>query len=132
MEIPEAFPREPVTSSARRVVRPEQLSRSEEFSQAFHRAVAKRLAEDRAGVLAQARRNLATMRRANGPRAKPWLDEWERLLDGPTDELLTALRVSHEHTRDLRQNTPFAGVIPPRERWEILADVRRRRAARPA
>ena len=31
-----------------------------------------------------------------------------------------------EHARELRQSTPFAGLIDPRARWRLWAEVRER------
>jgi hypothetical protein len=54
-----------------------------------------------------------------------WLDEWERLLDGPLPELLTALTSPSPPSRELRQMTPFAGVLTVEERQRVLAVHRR-------
>ena len=43
--------------------------------------------------------NLERMRRGQALR---WLDEWERLLDGPVDKLLAALVSSSPKSRELR------------------------------
>ena len=82
-------------------------------SLALHEAVAARLDED---VLAAARRRATAL---PGPYATRWL----ALLDGPRAELLRVLAADDEPSRDLRQCTPFAGVVPPRERWRIIREV---------
>jgi hypothetical protein len=62
------------------------------------------------------------MRRANDDgAAEAWFTEWERRLDGGLPSVIEAL-VSHEQAaRDLRQVTPFAGVLSDEERRAIYA-----------
>lgn len=107
---------------------------SDDFSLALGRAVAERLGADPEAVLSTARRNLATMRRANDDgSAEPWFDAWNRLLDGPVEGVVAVLTTDDEHGRTLRQNNPFAGVLPNQQRWQLLREVRKARdAARPA
>lgn len=73
---------------------------------------------DSANLLA--RRNLSTMRKSARGQTISWLDEWERLLNGKTDLLLTALTSRSPRGRDLRQNSPFAGVLSQDERDQVL------------
>ncbi len=77
---------------------------------------------DRARSLAH--RNLESMRRTSRGQACVWLDEWERLLAGPLEDLLAALTSRSQRGRDLRQNSPFAGVISETERDDVLASWR--------
>jgi hypothetical protein len=53
-----------------------------------------------------------------------------RLLDAPLPQLLAALTSSSPHTHDLRQVSPFAGVLSEAERVQVLDTARR--MARPA
>ncbi|MFN0061251.1 MAG: helix-turn-helix domain-containing protein [Myxococcaceae bacterium] len=84
-------------------------------------AVAARLVEDPFGVMAQARDNLERLRRnaARGS-AKLWLDEWAKLLDGSIEEVLAVLTSRSPRSRELRQNTPFAGALSAEERQAAL------------
>lgn len=92
-------------------------------SRALHRAIAERLAADPERVLAHARRNLATQRRANPDgSADPWLDAWAGLLAAPLDVVLGVLTTAAPWADELRQNTPFAGVLDPRERWDVYRE----------
>lgn len=103
---------------------------SDEFSLALGRETARALVDDPDAVLTAARRNLAFMRRVHGDgSADSWFDRWERLLDGPIDEVVRVLSSAAEPDRLLRQNTPFAGVVPERHRQEILRTVRDARSA---
>ncbi len=84
-------------------------------------AVAGRIAQTPEDALALARSNLETMRRTTRGHASVWLDEWERLLDGPIEDLLDTMTSRSPRSRDLRQNAPFAGVLTDEERESVLA-----------
>jgi transcriptional regulator with XRE-family HTH domain len=98
---------------------PAALPRADRRSLALHRKVLDHLLRDPEPVRSRGRRNLVVMRQAN-PEARPWLDEWERLLEGPMHELGGALISTDEHARALRQSSPFAGVLSQEERLEAL------------
>ncbi len=92
-------------------------------SLALHRAGARRLDDDPDAVLVAARRNLTTMRaiHADGS-ADRWLDAWAALLDGPVIEVARVLTEESESAHELRQNTPFAGILSASERWDIYRE----------
>jgi transcriptional regulator with XRE-family HTH domain len=94
------------------------LTREERRSLFLHRAIAERLAEDPELVLRLARRNLERMREAN-PGAAPLLREWAVLLERPLEDLLPALADPSPRARELRQVTPFAGVLSAPERASV-------------
>jgi transcriptional regulator with XRE-family HTH domain len=101
------------------------LTREERRSLALHRAIAAKLAADPAPVLARARKNLRVMRRANEDgAAERWFAEWEHRLRGPFAGIIEALVSHDQHARDLRQVTPFAGVLSDEERRAIYAAAR--------
>ena len=58
-----------------------------------------------------------------------YAQQWARLLALPLDELATALVDPSENARALRQVTPFAGALPPRERWAIWREYAAKRGA---
>jgi transcriptional regulator with XRE-family HTH domain len=95
------------------------LTREDRRALELHRAIAQRLRERPDFVLRMARRNLALMSSTN-PGARPLLQEWRRLLRWPVDDLADALVDPRPRARDLRQVTPFAGVLSPSERWSAL------------
>lgn len=105
------------------------LTREDRRSLALHRAVLRRLLEDPDAVRTKGLSNVATMRRTSDGSAASYLDEWESLLQGAFEELVAALTSLDLRSRDLRQTTPFAGVVPPRERWDIVRASRRQGAA---
>lgn len=86
-------------------------------SLALHEAVAAKI-EARPDLLDVARANL---RRWMASTTAPALREWAELLEtGPLDALLAVLRSPSEEATRLRQSSPFAGLLTPRERLEIL------------
>ena len=92
------------------------LSSSEEKSLRLHQVIAERLVADPESVVAKAKANVATMRAADTARhAARWLDVWEALLDGSLLELVDVLLSRSQVACDLRQSTPFAGVLTPAE-----------------
>jgi transcriptional regulator with XRE-family HTH domain len=99
------------------------LTREDRRSLALHRAIAARFAGDPRGVSRKAVRNLKVMRRADDGSAAPWLEEWERLLKGPVSAVIEVLVSHDQRARDLRQVTPFAGVLSDEERRAIYRTV---------
>jgi len=73
-----------------------------------------------------ARSNLERWTRQNGgvPSLRQSYEEWRGLLSRPLDEVCSVLTAETEEGQRLRQNSPFAGVLPPREVWEIKARLR--------
>jgi hypothetical protein len=53
-------------------------------------------------------------------RAAKQLQRWRELLAGPVEALLDALCSPDSDFADLRQNTPFAGVLTDAERTAVL------------
>lgn len=55
-----------------------------------------------------------------------WHDEWRKLLNGPVEQILVALTSPSLRSRELRQNSPFAGVLTPERRHEVLESFSQR------
>jgi excisionase family DNA binding protein len=107
-----------------RVVRP-RLTRDQERSLWLHHAVAGRLVTDPVATLAKARTNIDKLARQHGGTlAGEYVDRWRRLLDDGPDALLEALTSTAPHALELRQNSPFAGVLPNEERLACLKAFR--------
>jgi transcriptional regulator with XRE-family HTH domain len=106
-------------------IRPATMTREDTRSLALHRVIASRLLADPDPILAKVRQNLRRMRRANSDgSADRWFDQWERLLDGPIAGVVSVLVSHDQEARDLRQVTPFAGVLTDLERRAIYATQR--------
>jgi hypothetical protein len=88
-------------------------------SLAYHRALAPRLGRP---AIEQARGRLR--RWQDERRIDPLLaSAWEEVLALPTEEIRQAIGADDERGRDLRQSTPFAGLLSEPERRKILAMV---------
>ena len=99
------------------------LTREERRSLELHRAIAARLREQPTRVLAQAKANLGRMIDRLGEPSQP-LREWAVLLDRPVDELVPLLTDLEPWARELRHQTPFAGVLSSEERAAVFASFR--------
>jgi excisionase family DNA binding protein len=103
------------------ILRPE-LTRDALKSLWLHRAVAGRLVADPGGVLSTARVNLDRMRRVHPDgMAAAWLGRWQSVLDDGTEAVLDVLTSRSPLAIELRQNSPFAGVLSDAERSSVLA-----------
>ena len=92
---------------------------AEARSLAYHRAVAQRL--DRATV-EQARHRLHRWQREG--RIDPrYAETWEQLLGGPLSRVRGVISEDSQTSRDLRQNSPFAGTLTTQERRRVLDAV---------
>jgi hypothetical protein len=74
------------------------------------------------GVLSKVRANLDRLRQVHRDgMAAMWLDRWQATLDDGVEAVLDALTSRVPHAVELRQNSPFAGVLPETERRAVLA-----------
>lgn len=88
-------------------------------SLAYHRAVAQRL---RRPIVDEARHVLLRWRH-EGRIDERYAHRWEQLLEQPIPEIRRALVSDSPDADDLRQNSPFAGVLSEPERLRILHEV---------
>jgi hypothetical protein len=91
-------------------------------SVAYHRAVAARLLRDPA-LLEVARRRVRDWLVAGEPAAF-YAEAWDEILARPVEDVAAFIETETEQARALRQVTPFAGFLDPRERWRIWREVR--------
>jgi excisionase family DNA binding protein len=90
----------------------------------LHRAVAAKVAADPAGVLAQAKSTASSLL-AREPDGAPWLRQWLALLDRGPEAVMRTLTSTDPLARELRANSPFAGVLSTSEREAILTSFLR-------
>lgn len=112
-------------SEAQRLLRP-QLTREQEKSLWLHRALLGRLMSDPQGVLETARENIISWKpghRADGMAIR-YLEQWERVIDNGIDDVAGVLTGTDEVSSELRQNSPFAGVLSDDERRQVLRSFR--------
>ena len=93
-------------------------TREDRRSLALHEAIAERLLENPHVVLGRARRTL-TLAMKRQPGARALLEEWDFVLGLPLPDLVEVLRDPRPRARELRQVTPFAGVLSASERTRV-------------
>lgn len=101
---------------------------AEDVSLDLHKAVADRLLAEPA-LLDRTRERVARWLR-DGSVARPYAEAWLCVLGRPVEEIARFLEDPGERARQLRQTSPFAGVLDPRTRWSIWRRARRT-ASRP-
>jgi excisionase family DNA binding protein len=98
-----------------------QLTREEMRSLWLNRAVAARVAQDPVGVLSRVRGNLVRFERIHeGSTVTTWLERWRGVLDAGPESVMEVLTSTAPEAAELRQNSPFAGVLPEHERQAVL------------
>ena len=101
--------------------RTHRLTRDQARSLWLGLAIAGKLVADPSGVMEKARKNLAFLTGTHSGRSSGrWLAEWQELLEGPEEGVLQALTSRTLRARELRQNSPFAGVLTEQERRKVL------------
>ena len=97
---------------------------AEARSLAIHAEIARRLLSG-APILPQAR---AVLRQwiGEGGLAPEYGRQWTEWLSRDPEDVAALLTDPGESACALRQNSPFVGIVSPRERWAIWEDVRRR------
>ena len=102
------------------------LTREQEKSLWWHRAILGLLMLDPDMVIEQARRNIATWlpeHREDGMSAR-YLHIWQEVLNSGIDAVVAVLTGTDERSRELRQNSPFAGMLTEDERRQALRSFR--------
>jgi excisionase family DNA binding protein len=109
------------------------LTREQEQSRWLHTAVAGRLVAEPDAVLGRARENLDRFSAIHaGTMAAYWLDLWRAALDAGPDEVLSLLVSNSPRAAEMRQNSPFTGILPVDERRVVLESFRAHWRARHA
>jgi hypothetical protein len=107
----------------------ELVRREDRIKLEYHNLVVDHFRSDNTHIRTIALRNNARQRtkylNSDGPQgALAWIDEWETLLKGPDDALISMCVEESEHANALRQMTPFAGVLTQAERLAAIQKVR--------
>ena len=105
--------------------RTEVLRREDRRSLWLAYATAGNIVTDPVAALKRAHRNVTLMRPTARGQARLWLDEWSRVLDGPVDTVLATLTDPSPRGREMRQNSPFAGLLTDDERATIVGNWRK-------
>jgi excisionase family DNA binding protein len=107
----------------RGAVHEQKLTRDQERSLWLHRAVLAELVENPEDVLARADGNLQHLLTQHSGRGMTvrWLGQWQEVLDAGVDAVADVLTSRGSAALELRQNSPFAGVISEAVRSRVLA-----------
>jgi transcriptional regulator with XRE-family HTH domain len=100
------------------------LTFEERRSLAISTAVAAKLRDNPEGVLTKARANIGRMRAAASHEHR-WIDVWESILEIGPHHVEALLTSADQFARDLRQSSPFAGVLSDAERRNAVAGLKR-------
>jgi excisionase family DNA binding protein len=102
------------------------LTRDQEQSRWLHGAIVGHLVTEPDLVLARARENLDRFSRVHaGTMAERWLDLWRLTLNSGLDRVLTVLVSDAPEATELRQNSPFTGILSEDERKRVLDSFRK-------
>lgn len=93
---------------------------AEDRSRANHSVVADRLTDQ---MVDEARERVEQMA-AEGHLHPTYAERWRQLLSRPNDEIAEVISADDQESRDLRQNSPFAGVLNEQERRRIIEAIR--------
>ncbi|MEX2447445.1 MAG: hypothetical protein WD404_01720 [Solirubrobacterales bacterium] len=99
---------------------PDDHRTAERRALAYHEVVAKRL-DDR--LVAEARERIDRLAE-EGHLHPRYAERWRQVLALPVDQIAEAITAGDQDARDLRQNSPFAGVLNEQERRRIIEAVR--------
>lgn len=95
--------------------------REDRVSFELHRAIARKLIDAPDAVRSVIPSGVERIRgHVRGPLVNAWLDEWLALSTGPLGPLVDVLLGTDEHAVEMRQNTPFLGVLTQQERLEAI------------
>jgi excisionase family DNA binding protein len=101
------------------------LTRDQEQSRWLHGAIVGHLVTEPDFVLGRARENLDRFSKIHsGTMAEHWLDLWRRTLNSGLDQVLTILVSNTPEAMELRQNSPFTGILSEEERRRVLNSFR--------
>ena len=102
------------------------LTREQEKSLWLHRALLTPMLTEPEAVLGKARANLRpgnAIHRPDGMTVR-YLQKWDRVLDDGVDAVVEVLISTSEEACEMRQNSPFAGVLPDETRRKVLRAFR--------
>jgi excisionase family DNA binding protein len=99
--------------------RPRRHRTAELHALAYHRLIAERLDDH---IVDDARRRLGRWRQEGRIHAR-WADEWERTLAMPLPEIAKTISADSARAAELRQTSPFAGVLTEQERRRLVRAV---------
>lgn len=100
----------------------------EERSIAMHAAIGELLRADPTRLRKAKLRVQSWLAEGSVPSA--YAEQWQAILSRPLDAVIQAIIDPSQEGRALRQVSPFAGFLAPRERWRIRREVAQRMGVR--
>jgi hypothetical protein len=101
-------------------------TREQEQSRWLHAAVAGHLVTEPDRVLSRACENLDRFSAVHaGTMAQHWLGLWQTALESGPDQVLSVLVSDSPQAAEMRQNSPFTGILSEDERRTVLESFRR-------
>ncbi len=101
-----------------------QMTREDKRSLAFHRAIVEILRKDPAPILSRAVRNAEKLVKMH-PGAQMLFNQWKDWLTLPLENLVSKILDPLPEAREMRQVSPFSGVLGPKQRARILRQFRK-------
>ena len=88
----------------------------------YHRAIASHVAKDPSRALESGRNRLAELLAIHpSGMANHWLQQWQSVLDGGAEAVMTMITSSAPLARELRANSIWTGLLSPEEREMVLS-----------
>lgn len=100
------------------------MTRDQVRSLWLHRVAAGRVARDPERSLLRARKRLRDLFQ-RGMSGEPWLRRWQDLIDEGPEQVMRVMTSTDARARELRQNSPFVGLLTASERSATLAAFER-------
>lgn len=94
----------------------------------IHRIVLEKFLEDPDRVLEYGHRRLRVLEQSVSKRSSPYIETWQRLLDGPRSDIVRVLLSTDEANVELLKMSPFTTLLSDNERDEVTRRSKLRRA----
>ena len=99
------------------------MSREDKRSLAFHHAIVVAIKKDPTEVLNRARQNLQKLTEMH-PGAANLFKIWRKWLALPLEDLIENMLDFSPEAREMRQVSPFSGILNPQQRLRVLQQFR--------
>ena len=94
----------------------------------IHRIVLEKFLDDPHRVLEYGRNRLRVLEQSLSKRSSPYIETWQRLLDGPRSDIVRLLLSTDEDDVELLKMSPFTTLLNDSERDEVTRQSKLRRA----
>ena len=101
-----------------------QMTREDKRSLAFHSAIVEVLRKDPDPILNRALRNVGKLAKLHAG-AQTLFSQWQNWLALPLEDLISNMLDPHPEACEMRQVSPFSGVLNPKQRARVLQQFRK-------